>query len=358
MFFISPAEIFAQMQEQYYYKARVEKIQQEGKRTIGSSQNIFQKITVRILEGPHKNKTVTIEHGGNFTITNEQKVTVGETLILRESVGPDTKNSYSVADSYRLPNMLWILVGFFIVVILIAGKKGIGAIAGMLISIAIIMWYIIPQILNGADPLFISITGSVVILVATMYLAHGITKQTTIAISATGISLVLTAAFAIFFVSLTKLSGLGSEDSYTLLQGFGSLINFRGLLLGGIIIGTLGVLDDVTTTQAATIHELSESNHKLTFEQLIFKGMKIGREHIASVINTLVLAYAGASIGVFIFLHLGIQQQTQPLWVILNSEVIVEEIIRTLAGSLGLILAVPITTLLAAFFAKHEIRIS
>jgi uncharacterized membrane protein len=192
----------------------------------------------------------------------------------------------------------------------------------------------------------------------TMYLAHGFGTQTHIALSATALSLFLTALFSILFVSLAKLSGMGTEDAYSLQQGFGQVINFRGLLLGGIIIGALGVLDDVTTTQAAAIHELHETNPKASFEDLFRKGMRVGQTHIASVINTLVLAYAGASIGIFIYLHLGIKQDIQPLWVMLNSEVIMEEVIRTLAGSLGLILAVPITTLLAAFFAKNTIKIS
>jgi uncharacterized membrane protein len=204
----------------------------------------------------------------------------------------------------------------------------------------------------------ISIVGSAVILLVTMYLAHGFTRQTTLALSATAISLFLTGIFAVVFVSLARLSGLGSEDAYSLQQGFGQTINFHGLLLGGIIIGTVGVLDDVTTTQAATIHELAEANPKSTFEDLVKKGMRVGREHIASVVNTLVLAYAGASIAVFIYLQIGIQQQSQPLWVMLNSEVIMEEVIRTLAGSLGLVLAVPITTIIAAFFAKNEIKIT
>lgn len=312
---------------------------------------------MRILEGADKGKDIILEHGGVFTINEAQKVSPGETVVLRKNTTSEGKAQYFVADKYRLPWVGGILLGFFLIVSVIAGRKGIGALLGMGISLAVIMWFIVPQILSGADPLLISIMGSVFILVVTMYLAHGFSKQTHIALSATAISLFLTALFSVFFVSLARLSGLGSEDAYSLAQGFGQTINFQGLLLGGIIIGALGVLDDVTTTQAATIHELAQDNPKSTFESLMRKGMAVGREHIASVVNTLVLAYAGASIGIFIFLHLGLQQNSQPLWVMLNSEVIMEEVIRTLAGSLGLVLAVPITTILAAFFAKNTIKI-
>jgi uncharacterized membrane protein len=344
-------------QKQEFYKASVTAVLSEEQKTIGGQRNLMQRLQVRLLDGPDKGKALTIENGGVFTLTSAQKAKAGETVILRRMTA-NGKTSYVVVDKYRLPQVGWILAGFFLVVSLIAGRKGVGAIIGMLISLTVIMWFIVPQILAGSDPIMISIMGSVVILLVTMYLAHGFSKQTTLALGATAISLFLTGVFAVLFVWFARLSGMGSEDAYSLQQGFGQTINFQGLLLGAIIIGTLGVLDDVTTTQAATINELAEANPKSTFEDLVRKGMRVGREHIASVVNTLVLAYAGASIGIFIFLHLGIQHNTQPLWVMLNSEVIIEEVIRTIAGSLGLILAVPITTILAAFFAKNEIKIS
>jgi uncharacterized membrane protein len=194
-------------------------------------------------------------------------------------------------------------------------------------------------------------------MVTTIYLAHGVSQQTTIAIISTFVSLIITIVISILFVDLIKLSGTGSEDIYSLVQGFKGTINFQGLLLGGIIIGTLGVLDDVTTTQTTTMYTLAEANPAYTVSTLFKHGMKIGREHITSLVNTLVLAYAGASIGVFIYLFLGMKQGTAPLWVMLNSEFIVEEIVRTLSGSIGLVLAVPITTLLASFFAKYSVKI-
>lgn len=344
--------------KQEFYKGHVDAVTKEGTRTVGGQQNPFQELTVTLTDGPDRGKTIPLENGGLFTLSPSQKVYAGETVILRRTTTQDGKATYYVADRYRLPQVAGIFIGFFLLVLLISGKKGLGALLGMLVSLGVIMAFIVPQILNGADPITISIIGAAVILFVTMYLAHGVTRQTTLALSATALSLLLTGIFAVLFVSLAKLSGLGSEDAYSLQQGFGQTINFHGLLLGGIIIGTVGVLDDVTTTQAATINEIAAADPKTTFQELIGKGMRVGREHIASVVNTLVLAYAGASIAVFIYLQIGLEQQTQPLWVMLNSEVIMEEVIRTLAGSLGLVLAVPITTVIAAFFAKNEIKIT
>lgn len=352
------APTFAQTNSQvYYYKAKVITITKEGAKDVGGTKNIFQDLKAQLLDGPEKGKTVSLEYGGMFTITQAQKVKAGETIVLTQTQGQDKKVLYRVADKYRLPTLLYITLAFFLAVLVVAGKKGAGAIAGLLISLAVIVFFIVPQILSGNDPLFISIIGSLFILVTTIYLAHGLNRHTTIALVATCASLLLTAFISILFVNISNLSGFGTEDAYALSQTFKNTINFQGLLLGGIIIGSLGVLDDVTTTQATTIDEFAKADEKSTMETLIKKGMVVGKTHIASVVNTLVLAYAGASMGVFIFLILGVNNNVQPLWVMLNSEVFAEEIVRSLAGSIGLILAVPITTVLAAFFAKYSVKI-
>jgi uncharacterized membrane protein len=264
------------------------------------------------------------------------------------------KLTYSVYDKYRSGNILFIAVAFFLLVIITTGLRGIGSLLGLVISFAVIIFFIVPQILGGADPLFISIVGSLFIMVTTIYLAHGFSQRTTIAIASTFLALVITGILAVWFVGALGLTGGGNEDAY-MLQFGSQIINLRGLLLGGIIIGTLGILDDTTTTQAATIFALAETNSKLKARELMQKGFIVGKEHITSLVNTLVLAYAGASLPLFIFFVLN--PLHQPLWVILNNEQIVEEIIRTLAGSIGLILAVPITTALAAFFAKYSLKI-
>lgn len=363
LFLFLPQTTLAQSQQsptilkQEFFKAKVVKILDEGIQKVGTTENIFQRVQVQFLEGPEKDQEATIEYGGIFTITDEQKVAVNDTVIITKTQNASKAITYTISDTYRLDTLLVIFAVFFVLVIFIAGRKGLGAFMGMVVSLAVIVGFIIPQILQGVNPLFVSIVGSLFIMLVTIYLAHGLSQRTTIAVVATFLSLLATALLALLFVKLANLSGLGSEDVYSLIQGFQHKIQFQGLLLGGIIIGALGVLDDVTTTQTATIFALAETDPKLTMKDLFQKGMSIGREHIASLVNTLVLAYAGASLGLFIYLMLGQQMQNQPLWVMLNSEAIAEEVVRTLAGSFGLILAVPITTLLAAFFAKYSLKI-
>ena len=343
----SSSDRFEQPTERYS-RAKVLSITKEGEREIAGYSNFFQNLSVKILSGEEKGKTVAVEYGGVFNISPHQKLIQGDTVVLIKSTELSGKSSYFIMDRYRLPAVTYIIVGFFLLVFLVAGKKGFGAILGLIISLFVILNFIVPQIIHGSDPLMISIAGSLIIVFTTIFLAHGFSKKTAVALVATLISLILTGILAVFFVAITRLTGLGSEDSY-LLQFGPEGINLQGLLLGGIIIGALGVLDDITTAQSAAIFEIFKANSTLPLRELIKRGMSVGREHVASLVNTLVLAYAGVSLSLFILFVLN--PSKQPYWVILNSEVIIEELVRTLAGSIGLTLAVPITTLLAAWVA-------
>ena len=336
--------------EENYYKANVVKILDEESTSVEGNLNYLQRVQLEITDGDEKGNTVTVEHGGVIRGTSTQKLAVGDSVVLIKSILPD-QTTYAIVDHYRLDAVIYILLGFFLLIILVAGKKGIGSILGMIVSIVIILQYIVPQILRGQDPILITITGSLAIMVLTIYLAHGISKRTTVALAATSLSLLITGLLAFLFVETTGLTGAGTEDAYMLQFGMAT-INLKGLLLGGIIIGTLGVLDDITTSQAAAVFELSKANNKLTFIDLILRGYSVGKEHIASLVNTLVLAYAGASLSLFIIFV--INPSNQPYWVILNNQAIVEEVIRTIAGSFGLVLAVPIATVLAAWAATRK----
>lgn len=332
-----------------YSKATVTKVVAEGTKKIGDANNFSQDLIITLENG----KTIAISYGGMIKTDPNQKLHVGDELVVLASSLPNKTTDYHIIDRYRLTPLPFLLVGFFLLVIAFAGKKGLGAIIGMIISLAVIMLFIVPQILSGNNPLFISILGALFILIVTIYLSHGFSRQTTVAVLATFIALIITGVLAISFVELLSLQGLGNEENAALQIGAG-FINLKGLLLGGIIIGALGVLDDTTTTQAAAIFELAKTDHKLTMQQLIEKGLSIGKEHIAALVNTLVLAYAGVSLSIFILFSLNPAQQ--PYWVIFNSEHIVEEVVRTVSGSVGLVLAVPITTLLAAWIAKSSVK--
>lgn len=339
--------------KQEFLKAEVISIEEEGVKEQYGFKSIYQNLKLKLLDGGNSGQVITLDHGKEVNISPNQKVSKGETVILSKITDLQSNENYFIADKYRLNYIPYLLISFVLLVVVVAGKKGLGSLIGLGVSLAVIAAWIVPSILKGQDPLMISIIGSLVILFVTTYLAHGVSKQTTIALVSTFISLMVTAFLSILLVSLTKLAGLGDEDAYILQLGITTQgINLQGLLLGGIIIGTLGALNDITTTQAATVFEIAKENTAIKFSKLVKKGFLIGREHIVSMVNTLVLAYAGASLVVIIFFVLN--PAKHPYWVILNSETIFDEIVRTVTGSVGLILAVPLVTVLSAWYITKK----
>jgi uncharacterized membrane protein len=325
---------------------KVTEIMGQGEKDVQGKKYPYQNIKVQLLDGKDKDKVVTIKHGDQVTLRDDQTVTVGEKVVVSKMTS-QVGTAYAVVDKYRLDGLLYIAIAFFVLILALNRWKGLGSIVGLAVSLFVIIAFIVPQILAGADPFWTIIMGAIVIMVTTMYLAHGFTKTTHIAIFATVIALFCVGLLAIVFVELARISGLGSEDAYALQFNQSMTINFKGLLLGGIIIGALGVLDDVTSGISVTVNELYKANPNFTFAELLKSGIRIGSEHIASLVNTLVLAYA--SVGLPIFLFVIINPTNQPLWAMINSEMVAEEIVRTLAGSIGLVLAVPITTFISAW---------
>lgn len=321
----------------------------------GGYNTLNQTLKLQIEDNPEKGKIITLQQGNDARIASIHKYAQGDEVVLDETIAQDNSSHYTITDSYRLPSLFILIFVFFIFTLAIAGNRGLGALVGLGVSFAVIVGYIVPQMLyNQQDPLTVCIIGSFIILFITTFLAHGISKQTAIAVTSTFVALILTYLLSLAAVNLSHLIGLGTEDSYLLELSPGQSINPRGLLLGGIIIGTLGALNDITTTQVAAIFALFKANRDQSLLQLFEHGISIGKEHIASLINTLVLAYAGSSLPVFIFLILN--PNHLPYWVIFNSESIAEEVVRTIAGSMGLMLSVPIATFLAAWLAPKFLK--
>lgn len=322
----------------------------EQNNDIQSDRPIY-KVSVLLLTGSDKGQTITVSDRlvSSSTANSYLKLAPGEKVLLGKDMLESFPGApYYITDRFRLPMLLFVILVFVVVAVLFGRIRGLTSILGLGISIGVLGWYVIPQILVGADPLTTCVIGAAVIAVASLYLAHGFNKRTTIAVCGTMITLVISSLLAIFFVSGARLIGLASDESFYLEVGKNIALNLRGLLLGGIIIGALGVLDDVTIGQSAAVHELKEANRNLDVKELYRRGMSIGREHIASLINTLFLAYAGVALPVILYL-VAFQSQV-PLWLTLNGEPIAEEIVRTAVGSIGIILAVPITTLIAAYY--------
>ncbi len=342
--------------EEIYSRARVVSIDREWtwkSNTPDAVDQAFQLYTVEITTGSEKGKRVQIQNGAR----DDERVSVGETIVITKTIvdpqyRDDTQGDvYHMSEKYRLPSVYGMFAVFFFLTILFARLKGFTSILGLFFSIVILSTFVVPRILSGSNPLTVSILGALMISIVSMYLAHGFRKRTTIALIATLITIGFSALIAIAFVHWAKLFGLGTEEAFFLQIGVRNTFNLRGLLLGGIIIGALGVLDDITTAQTASVDEISKANPSLGFDELVRRGHSIGREHITSLVNTLALAYVGASLPLLLIFS---ASHSEPLWVLLNREYIVEELVRTLIGSITLILGVPISTFLAAMFLRAD----
>lgn len=309
-----------------------------------------QKVKVRIESGKHKGEEFDMDNG----ILNDRAdmyLSRGQKIVVNRMEKSDGSVKYLMRDRYRIPALIWLAIIFVIFSALTGGIRGLTSIFGLVVSVLILVKGVIPAIVAGQSPLLVCLVGAYLIAVTSLYLAHGFHKRTSIALLSTCITLGLSAILAVIFVQTAQLFGMGSEESMFLQTGQFANIDLRGLLLGGIIIGALGVLDDITTAQTAAIDEISKANPAMTFAQLYASGMSVGREHIASLINTLALAYVGASLPLLLLFQEG---GDMPTWMIINGEFIAEEIIRTLVGSSALLLAVPISTWFAATLLRNR----
>lgn len=294
-------------------------------------------------------KIVEVQAGNEYQPLNEnQRLKKGTQVVLGYQEVTPGDFQYVVSDVYRLPILIWLAVGFFALVLFIARKQGLTSIVGMVLSLFVLTYHIVPQILAGQNPILVSLIGCTVIATLTVYLCHGFNRESHIALAAMFMTLASVSLLSYITVHLSHLVGLGSEEAYYLQFGPSAKLNLQGLLLGGIMLGTLGVLDDITIAQISIVTQLKEAKPDIDFFELYNRGLSVGKDHVASLVNTLILAYAGSSLPLFLLFTLS---KTQPTWVALNSEMIAEEIVRTLTGSIGLVIAVPLATLAASYFA-------
>lgn len=275
------------------------------------------------------------------------EVEEGDGVLLIESSTPEGE-VYSIVDHQRSTE-LWILAGAFALAVVAFGRlRGLSALAGLAVTFTVLIFFVVPAILQGEPPLLVAIVGSAAVMLTVLYLTHGFSLSTTVAVLGTLASLALTGGLAALTVGAMHLSGV-ADDLSTFLSSTQTL-NMQGLLLAGIVIGSLGVLDDVTVTQSATVGELARADPSYGIRDLYRAGMRVGRSHIASVINTIVLAYAGSALPLLIL----IVANRDPLGEVVTDQVIAQELVRSAVATLGLIAAVPITTLLAAYAAREQ----
>lgn len=329
-------------------QARVLQVKQESSTTDESGMvQISQTLELEILSGERQGQKVETQYHGLGPRLRDVQFRPGEQALVMVSKNPLTgEMTFAVADHVRLWPLGALAAVFALATILVGKWQGLRALGGLLLSLALIAGFIIPQILAGRNPMAVSLLGTALLMAVTLYMIQGWNPAGHSALLGILSSLGITALLALFWASSAHLTGFGSEETLYL-QATGVTLDMSGLLLAGIVIGAAGVLDDVVLAQAVTVFELTAVNPTLKFRELYRRSMKIGNTHLASMVNTLILAYVSVALPLLILFNL----YPEPWYLTLNREFIAEEIVRTLVGSLGLLLAVPLTTVIATWAA-------
>lgn len=317
----------------------------EGQSAQSRAEGVCKKATIEVTSGKDKGRTFTeiVQPDSPRQLRQGQEV-----VVAYEPTAPEALQ-YSVTDVNRkLPMAL--LAGIFALAVVVVGRmRGVMALVALALSFLILTFFILPAILQGSNPLVVAVIGASAIMLIALYLCHGLTARTSVAVLGTLISLLLIGLLGSLFIGWASLTG-NTDDNTGLIHGLYPSIDMSGLLLAGVIIGSLGVLDDVTVTQTSAVWELHQANPTMGWRGLYGAAIRIGRDHIASVVNTLVLAYAGAALPLLLLFSIA----QSSVGTVANSELVAEEIVRTLVGSIGLVASVPVTTALAALVVSAD----
>ncbi len=316
-----------------------------GNATPGQEPGLCEKATIEVTTGHDKGRTFVeiVQPDAPRQLHEGQGVIV--------AYAPDAPHDlqYSVTDVDRKVPMA-LLAGIFALAVVVVGRlRGVMALIALAVSFAVLTLFILPAILQGSNPLLVAVVGASAIMLIALYMCHGLTARTSVAVIGTLISLLLIGLLGSLFIGWASLTG-NTDDSTGLIHGLYPHIDMSGLLLAGVIIGSLGVLDDVTVTQTSAVWELHQADPTMGARKLYRAGIRIGRDHIASVVNTLVLAYAGAALPLLLLFSIA----QSSVGTVANSELVAEEIVRTLVGSIGLVASVPVTTVLAALVVSAD----
>ncbi|MGW6912987.1 YibE/F family protein [Kitasatospora sp. NPDC054939] len=306
---------------------------------------ICRQAVVEVISGPDRGRTFTVTvHPGE-----PRRYGAGDELVLTHAPDAPEDIRYTVVDVDRDVPMAALAGVFALAVLAVGRRQGLMALVALAISFAVLALFVLPAVLQGSDPLLVAVVGAGAIMLIALYLCHGFSARTSVAVLGTLVSLVLIGVLGAAFTAWAQLSGNTSEET-GLIRGLFPGIDLRGLLLAGFVIGSLGVLDDVTVTQTSAVWELKQADPTMSARRLYRAGLRIGRDHIASTVNTLVLAYAGAALPLLLLFSVADRGVTA----VATSELVAEEIARTLVGSIGLVASVPVTTALAALLASAD----
>lgn len=339
---VIPSPTFADEigKDSHIYKGRITKVTKESQ----SDPNIDAFIAnVELSSGDRAGENVVSRYSslnGKDVINYE----VGDRVIVTSSKGLDGEDVFYITDYDRSGSLLLLLSIFIIVVVAVAGRNGWRALFSMVVSFIIITQLTIPLIVSGNNPVLVTLLTTIFLIPSIFYISHGFSKKANLAIVGVFISIVITIALTIVFTDLTYITGL-TDDNAIFLQFFSEgSFSLKSIYIAGVIISLSGILDDATISQVSIVQELSSTMKKGSIYELYTRAMNVGRDHISSMVNTLILVYVGASLPILLLLT----NSEFPFSQMINLEIITEEIVRTLVGSIGLILAIPITTYIAA----------
>ena len=301
--------------------------------------HVYQTVEATLLEGKNVGAVITVEN--DFL-----ELEVGDRFFATYYVYLDGTEQYSVQDIDRRGKLVTLLLVFAGAIILFGGWYGVRALVSLVASLFVLAYILVPGLVEGWNPLLSSFIVASAILGGALFITHGINKESLVAFAGTAIAVACTLIAATFSVSWADLSGFAAEESVSLNFGTRGSLDLAALLIGGIVIGALGVLDDIAITQVAVVRELFASNRDATRKHVFLRAMRVGREHVGAVVNTLALAYVGVSLPLVLVMHLSPASTS----LLFNMEIVATEIVRTVVGSIGIILTVPLVTMLAVRF--------
>lgn len=333
--------------------ARVNQIVEVGDIQLGEVNQKYQIVKVEVLEGEHSNDFFTMEYGKRSILSSDKLLKVNDRIMVMLTSMPEGDINTSFVDYVRTNSLIVLGVIFVLACIIVSGWKGIRSLVATGLSILIILFFIVPEINAGKNPILISLIGSFVFLTLSLYLVYGWTLKTHLTLAGILFSIAIMGVLAVFFVNFSRLNGSGDESAIYLLQ-FPGQINIKNLLIAGIIIGSLGIMDDLIVGQTSVVIEIFRANPNMPLRERFSRAMNVGRDHIAATVNTLVFAYLGASLPLFLLFTLG----NADFLILLNQSILAEEVVRTLVGTIGLFLAVPVSTFLACWALDDPKRLA
>jgi len=336
------------------YKAKViEIINEEAKINEDGSSFVQQELLLEIIDNDKKGEEVVYNGISDIQVSNIDYYNKGDKVYLESYTDIDNNEVFYISGIIRSQALLWLSLIFFIAVLIVGRFKGFKALISLVLSFFVIIKFIIPAILNGYNPFFVSLFGSLAILALIIYITEGFRKKSHIAMLSILATLFITLVLSIIFIKLTRLTGLAQEETIFLINNGTVALNFTGLLLAGFIIGSIGALDDIVVGQIESVEQIREANPSLSNKKVFNMSYKIGNTHLGAMINTLFLTYTGAALPLLMLFVIN-SESGIGFENFVNLEVVSTEIVRTLVGSIGLIASMPIATFLASYMTKRK----